>query len=225
MHGNRFPNETPEYRRARDELLDAERDLRRRIEAVAELRRRLPLGGEVKEDYAFETASPDVAPSAVPLSGLFASGQSTLLLYSFMYGPAMKQACPMCTSFLDGLEGNALHVRQRVSLAVVAKSPPERIREYARSRGWSRMPLFSSAGTTFNRDYFAEDGDGGQHSVLHTFVKRDGRVHHFTSTELAFERAAPGQNNRHIDLLWPLWNALDLTPEGRGSDWYPKLSY
>jgi len=30
---------------------------------------------------------------------------------------------------------------------------------------------------------------------------------------------------RHVDFMWPLWNILDRTPEGRGSDWGPRLEY
>ena len=43
----RFPNESAEYRRAREALLAEEIELRRHIERVAEQRRRLPSGGEV----------------------------------------------------------------------------------------------------------------------------------------------------------------------------------
>jgi predicted dithiol-disulfide oxidoreductase (DUF899 family) len=158
------------------------------------------------------------------LSELFGD-KDTLVLYSFMYGPAMPQACPMCTSMLDGLTGQAQHVNQRVSLAVVAKSPLERIRAYARERGWTGLRLLSSAGSTYNRDYFGEGPDGSQWPSLNVFVRRNGKIYHFYHTELLFAQAEPGQNNRHVDSIWPLWNVLDFTPEGRGTDWYPRLSY
>ena len=61
--------------------------------------------------------------------------------------------------------------------------------------------------------------------MLNVFVRRRGAIRHFYGTELLFAKADPGQNNRHVDMLWPLWNLLDFTPEGRGSDWYPKLQY
>jgi len=143
----RFPGESAGYRAARDELLAAERNLRQQIERVAELRRKLPLGGAVAEDYVFE----DGAGGLVKLSDLFSEGKDTLAPYSFMYGPAMKQACPMCTSFPDSLNGTAPHAAQRLNLAVVAKSPIERIREFARGRGWHHPRLLSSAGNTYNR--------------------------------------------------------------------------
>jgi predicted dithiol-disulfide oxidoreductase (DUF899 family) len=229
MHENRFPGETDEYRAARNALLEAERDLRGRVEKVAALRRRLPMGARLPEDYVFEEGegeSENVGSSRkVRLSELFAPSKETLVLYSFMYGPDMAKACPMCTCFLDGLHGNATHIMRRVNLAVVAKSPLRRLREFASTRAWKNLRLLSSAGTTFNRDYHGETPDGGQNSIIHVFVKRPDGVHHFYSSELTMLPAEPGQNPRHIDLMWPLWNVLDLTPEGRGTDWFPALSY
>ncbi len=223
-----FPGESPAYRAARTALLKTEEDLRRQVEAVAAARRRLPLGGPVPEDYVFEEGPRDYndrAPTrTVRLSQLFTPGKDTLVVYSFMFSQDMDHACPMCSSFLDGLDGNARHLEQRVNLAVVAKSPIERLRDFARARPWRNLRLLSSQKNAFNRDYHGDAEDGSQNSVIHTFVKRDGRVHHFYSSELAFAPSDPGQNPRHIDLMWPLWNVLDLTPEGRGADWYPKLS-
>ena len=225
----RFPGESASYRAARDELLAAERDLRKQVEQVAQLRRKLPLGGELPEDYAFEEGAADLADTtavvSVKLSDLFRKGIDTLALYNFMYGPEMKQACPMCTSFLDSLNGTAPHAGQRLNLAVVAKSPIGRIREFARGRGWHNLRLLSSARNTYNRDYHGETADGGQLPIFNVFVRRDGKIYHSYSTELVFAPPEPGQNERHIDMMWPLWNLLDLTPEGRGADWYPRLSY
>jgi predicted dithiol-disulfide oxidoreductase (DUF899 family) len=225
----RFPGESASYRAARDELLAAERDLRKQVEQVAQLRRKLPLGGELPEDYAFEEGAANLADItavvSVKLSDLFRKGIDTLALYNFMYGPEMKQACPMCTSFLDSLNGTAPHAGQRLNLAVVAKSPIGRIREFARGRGWHNLRLLSSARNTYNRDYHGETADGGQLPIFNVFVRRDGKIYHSYSTELVFAPPEPGQNERHIDMMWPLWNLLDLTPEGRGADWYPRLSY
>jgi predicted dithiol-disulfide oxidoreductase (DUF899 family) len=224
----RFPGETPEYRMARDTLLEAERELRRRLEQVAALRRGLPVGGEIREDYVFQAAPPEGSPQAaqpVRLSQLFAPGRDTLILYSFMYGPAMKQACTSCTSILDGLDGEAPHVSDRVSVAVVAKSPLARIRAFAQERGWRHLRLLSSAENSYNTDYHAENVEGAQLPALNVFVRREGRIHHYYSTELLYAPSEPGQDGRHVDLIWPLWNLFDLTPEGRGTDWYPRLSY
>ena len=214
-----FPNESARYRNARDELLKAELLLRRQVESVAALRRRLPVGGEVPENYVFTSENGEVR-----LSQLFERG-STLLAYGFMYGPKMKQPCPMCTAFLDALNGNAQHIAQRTHLVVIAKSPIERIMTYARSRGWNNLRLLSSADNSYNRDYHGEKEDGAQIPMMNVFVRRDAKTLHFYATEIVFAGADPGQNERHLDLMWPLWNVLDLTPEGRGGDWYPKINY
>ena len=228
FHSFRFPGEADSYRRARNELLQAEIDLRQRVEAVGALRRQLPLGGEIPKDYVFEEGPADLdAPPTilrVALSQLFQTGKDTLVLYSFMFGPAMKAACPMCTSIIDALNGTA-HAAQRLSLAVVAKSPLERIRSFARERGWSRVRLLSSAGNDYNRDYYGENAQGGQQPSLNVFVGRARKIYHSYHYELLLAPSDPGQNQRHVDMIWPLWNLLDLTPEGRGTDWYPSLNY
>lgn len=213
-----FPNESAAYRKARDKLLGAEKALRKEIEQVAALRRKLPAGGEVPEDYAF-----DAAPGRVRLSQLFERGD-TLVAYSFMYGPRMEKACPMCTSILDGLNGSAPHIAQNTNLVVIAKSPLARIEEHARARGWSGLKLLSSAENSYNRDYFGEDDKGQQWPMLNVFVRRGGKVRHFWGSELFYAKAEKGMHPRHVDLLWPLWNVLDLTPEGRGT-FFPKLEY
>src|SRR5947208_295435 len=104
-----FPNESPQYRTARNKLLNAEVALRRQTENVAAMRRALPEGGEVPEDYVFHDEK-----GAVRMSGLFQRGD-TLVAYSFMYGPQMERPCPMCTAVIDGLNGNAVHIGQRVN--------------------------------------------------------------------------------------------------------------
>ncbi len=223
-HEVRFPGESENYRAARNELLDAEIQLRSNIEAVAKMRRDLPLGGELAEDYVFDEAGGG-AERKVRFSELFAEGKDTLIIYSFMYGPKMVQPCVMCTSILDALEGEAPHVMQRTNLAVIAKSPIDRIMEFATSRGWRNMWLLSSAGNTYNHDYHAESPKGDQLPALNVFVRRAGAIHHFYNTELLYAPSEPGQDGRHVDLIWPLWNLFDLTPEGRGEKWYPRLSY
>jgi predicted dithiol-disulfide oxidoreductase (DUF899 family) len=229
LHSIRFPNESPGYREARDKLLQAEMALRRQIEDVATLRRQLPFGGEVPEDYIFEEGSPDLADSEtvrrVRMSELFASDKNTLLIYSYMFGPQMKSPCTSCTSILDALNGTAPHVRQRVNFVVVAKSPVQRIRELARGRGWNNLRLLSSEHNSYNRDYQGEDAKGNQTPSLNVFIRRGDAIYHFYNTELLFAPKEKGMDGRHVDLIWPLWNLLDLTPEGRGTDWYPKLSY
>jgi predicted dithiol-disulfide oxidoreductase (DUF899 family) len=222
LHDVRFPNESADYRAARDKLLEAEMALRRQIEAVATQRRALPPGGRVAEDYLFQEGD-NARP--VKLSELFGN-KSTLLLYSYMYGPAMARPCPSCTSILDGLDGQVQHIAQRVAIAAVARSPIARVRAVAQERGWHRLRLLSAAENSYQRDYHGEDAKGAQWPILNVFTKApDGTVRHAYATELAFAPREAGQDPRHVDALWPLWAALDLSPEGRGADTYPKLSY
>ena len=227
LHAVRFPCESAAYRQARDDLLLAEMTLRGQIEAVAAQRRALPVGGAVAEDYVFDEGAPGLdgagAVRRVRLSEIFEAGKPSLIAYSFMYGPDMKTACPMCTAMLDSLNGSAAHVAQRANLVVIAKSPIQRIRAFARERGWNRLRLLSSAGNSYNRDYHGETAAGSQIPALNVFARRGTTVHHYYNTELLFAANEAGQDPRHVDLIWPLWNLFDLIPEGRGADWRPKL--
>lgn len=223
VRDGRFPHESEEYRAARDELLEAERDLRSRIENVATQRRRLPTGGAVSQDYPFEALSPEGETIRVKLSKLFAPEKNSLIVYNFMYGPEMAEPCPMCTSLIDGLNATARHANDRINLVVVAKSPIERIMEFARSRRWDQLRFLSSIRNSYNRDYWGEDEAGNQMPMINVFVRRDDSIHHFWGSELLY--AQVNGQARHVDLIWPLWNLFDMTPEGRGTDWYPKLSY
>jgi predicted dithiol-disulfide oxidoreductase (DUF899 family) len=224
MENRYFPNESQEYRKARDELLASENALRQQTEDVAAMRRQLPLGGPIKEDYVFEKIDAGGNVAQVKLSQLFAPDKDSLFLYGFMFGPKVEQPCPMCTAIIDGLNGNAHHISQRANIAVVAKSPIDRVVEFARSRGWDNLRILSSANNTYHFDYQAEDEKGNQWPMANVFVRRDGAIHHFWGSELMFSEFVTG-NTRHVDTFWPLWNVLDLTPEGRGEDWYPALTY
>jgi len=238
-----FPGESPQYRAARDRLLEQEIELRRAMEAVASMRRELPPGGPVPEDYVFQGAGADGAPTDVRLSELFAPGKDSLAIYSFMFprdpgdkrpGPATGQTaqlplaegpCPSCVSFLDQLDGAAEHAGQHLNLAVVAKSPLPRVLTFAEERGWRRLRLLSSAANTYNRDYHAETAEGDQRPMLTVFHRDGDVIHHFWSSELFYAPWDAGQDPRHVGTLEPLWNLLDLTPEGRPTDWDEQLSY
>src|SRR5919197_896373 len=176
--GIRFPGESPEYRAARDRLLDQESELRSAMEAVAAARRELPPGGPVPEDYVFESGGADRSVIPVRLSELFAPGKNSLVLYSFMFprdpddqtpGPTTGQTallplaegpCPSCAALIDQLEGAADHLNQHVNLAVVAKTSLPRLLAFAEERGWRRLRVLSSATNTYNVDYHAETPDG-----------------------------------------------------------------
>ena len=221
-HTKQFPNESDDYRQARMAVLAAELELDAKIQELAAARRALPLGGEVPQDYVFEELR-DQQVSQVPMSTLFADGKGTLFIYSFMYGPKQEKPCPACTSLIDGLNGCAPHIQDRMNMVVVAKSPIERVRKWGDSRNWNRVRLLSSARNSYNQDYFGETPEGTQIPAINIFQAVDGKVFHFYSTEMLFVQRKG--DPRHADLLWPLWNLLDMTPKGRGEKWYPKLSY
>jgi predicted dithiol-disulfide oxidoreductase (DUF899 family) len=212
-----FPNESAAYRKARNALLAAEIELRRHIERVASQRRALPAGGEIQRD--FELVS-EHGPAR--LSELFGN-KSTLLVYSMMYGPQRKAPCPMCTSFLTSWNGTAVNLRQRVAMVVTARSSIERLIQYKAERGFGNLSLASDTSGEYTRTYVnPEDADVPGFSV---FSRRDGIIRHFYSGEMGGSMADPGQDPRGAPDLDPLWLMLDLTPEGRGTDWYPGLNY
>jgi predicted dithiol-disulfide oxidoreductase (DUF899 family) len=234
MQHLRFPNESMTYRAARNALLAEEMELRRQVERVAAHRRALPMGGEVREDYVFEGES-----GRTKLSQLFAPDKETLAIYSFMFGPERERPCPGCTHFLDALEGSTRHILQRINFVVVAKSPVSRLQAFARERGWRHLRLLSTAGNNYDRDYFGDStalsaamrdqqefkpGEEWDMPILNVFRRDGGTIRHFWGSELLYVPPEPGQEYRHNDLLDPLWNMLDVTPEGRG-DFHPRLEY
>jgi predicted dithiol-disulfide oxidoreductase (DUF899 family) len=209
-------------------------ELRRHIERVAVQRRALPQGGEVPEDYVFEGEA-----GRIRLSQLFAPDKDTLAIYSFMFGPERGRPCPGCTHFLDGLDGSAQHILRRVNFVVVAKSPVSRLLAFARERGWRQLRLLSTAGNNYDRDYFGDStalspamrdqqefrpNEEWDMPMLNVFRREGGAVRHFWGSELLYVPPEEGQEYRHNDLLDPVWNFFDVTPQGRG-DFQPKLEY
>lgn len=233
LHDVRYPGESDEYRRERDRLLEAEIELREAIERVAAQRRTLPLGGAVPDDYRFEAID---GGGEVRFSDLFSPGKNTLVIYSFMFPrspgdtragpvtgetarlPLAESPCPSCTSILDSLDGAAPHLEQVLNLAVIAKSAPERIGAFARERGWRNLRLLSSRQNSYNHDYHAETQDGNQLPMLNVFVRDGEELRHSWGTELMFARRDAHQESRHVDSIWPFWNMLDMTPEGRSGN-------
>jgi len=212
-----FPNESADYRRARQELLTEEIELRRRIERVAELRRALPAGGEVTKSYVFEGEN-----GKANFADLFGDKQ-TLAIYSYMFGPQRQALCPMCTSFMSTWEHKLPDIGQRIAFVFVARSPIARLIEAKKARGWTRHKVYSDTSGDYTRDYVsAEDADVPGYSV---FTRRDGIIRHFWSAEMSGATADPGQDPRGAPDFDPLWTMLDTTPGGRGTDWYPKLTY
>jgi len=219
-HDLTFPNEDSHYRAARDALLTEELELRRQAEKVAALRRALPLGGALKEDYVFQNLSGgDTRPSE-----LFSDKSPDLLIHGFMYEPG-GDACPICTSFMDSVNGAVLHMEQYFNFAVTVKAAAEELKPHADSRNWSNLTLLSSGKTTFNFDYKAEDDDGRQGMMLNAFRKTDDGIFHTWAFELFSALRDRGRDPRHPDRIAPLWSIFDVTLDGRPSDWFPAYRY
>ena len=202
----KYPNESREYREARDALLEAERELVEKVKALAKKRRELPTGGRLKEDYAFQWANDGKVGETVKISELFGD-KNTLLLYSFMYGPGWDNPCPSCTSLVDGFDRSAYQVSQNAAFVAIAKAPAEMINAWAKKRGWSQISLVSGAESPYQADYKCQgETDDMQWPVMHVFTKQDRDIYHFWGTELS---------GNHVDTVWPYWNLMDFTPEGR----------
>jgi predicted dithiol-disulfide oxidoreductase (DUF899 family) len=214
----RIVNEGGDYRAARTALLAEEIELRRHIERVAEMRRALPPGAEVK-NYRFVGEN-----GPTDLAGMFGDKQ-TLVVYTYMDGPQREKPCPMCTSLLSSWDGEAQDIMQNVALAVTARSPIERLVAFKNERGWRDLKLYSDPSEEFSRDFHAIGENGGDEPGLHVFTRRDGKLRHFWSGEMDGSTADLGQDPRGAPDLMPLWTVLDCTPEGRRPDWYPKLNY
>jgi predicted dithiol-disulfide oxidoreductase (DUF899 family) len=222
----RLANESADYVAKREELRLAEIELMRHQEQVAEMRRRLP-PGPVVEDYVFQEGPRDLDAGDAPitttrLSELFSAADRPLVIYHLMYGKLQTSPCPMCTLWIDGLNGVAHHLAQNVDFAIVAAADPSALRQHARNRGWRRVRLLSAGTSTFKFDLGSEDEAGWQDSTVSVFTRDDdGRIRHRYSAHPRMDDAIA---ERGIDLLAPVWQVLDLTPEGR-DDWYPELTY
>jgi predicted dithiol-disulfide oxidoreductase (DUF899 family) len=232
--GIRFPNETTEYRAARNRLLQRELELRRQMEEVAAELRRLPDGGEVPEDYVFQRMGAGGAPEAVRMSELF-RGLDTLMIYHYMFPrhsqderpgpptgpmaavPLAEGPCPSCTALIDMWEGTMPHFEGLGgNLVIVARAPIEQVAAFAGDRGWKNTTLLSAAGSQFRKDYGGDDADGEPVPIM-TVFKRDaaGRIRLHWASELIYEPPDPGQDMRHLGTVEPLWTLFDLTPRGR----------
>jgi predicted dithiol-disulfide oxidoreductase (DUF899 family) len=208
--------ESDEYRAARAELQTAEVELREARRRAAALRRALPHDTEV-EDYVFEEAP----GREVHLSELFTGPERSLIVYQFMYGGAQTSPCPMCSMWIDGLNGVARHVAQRADLVVVAQAAIGDLEAWGEHRGWSGLRLLSSAPSSFKTDLGMQAENGEQFPGLSVFTRaRDGSLRHvYTRDPNVVAREEGG-----MDQWCVVWNLFDLVPEGRG-DWYPSLEY
>jgi predicted dithiol-disulfide oxidoreductase (DUF899 family) len=217
---SRFTAETPDYAEARKALLAEEIEVRRHLSKLAEQRRRLPPGPVVQKDYRFKDENGD----EVGLADLFGD-HDTLVTYFWMFGPQRERPCPMCTNFLGGANGNGADVKQRVAFKIIGRSPVDRQRAFAIERGWRDLDFVQTVGDDYARDLGLLDGKGYESPGFTVYQKIRNEVRVFYNAEMPAEAADPGQDPRGAVDIAPLWNILDMTPDGRGTDWYPKLNY
>jgi predicted dithiol-disulfide oxidoreductase (DUF899 family) len=238
------PNASEAYRAARTALLAEEVELRRHTERVAEMRRALPPGPRIREDYVFTGLGAGGKPVEVKLSELFRPGTNSLVVYCYMFPrhksdtrdpaktgaiaslPVKDQPCPSCTGLLDQLNSAALHFEAGGgNFAVVANTSLENLLKVGRDRGWANLRLLSSAGTRFKRDYHAEDEDGQQLPMTLVFKRgADGTISLFWASDLVWADSDPGQDPRAAGTIEPFWNLFDLIPGGR-PDFIEQMQY
>ena len=215
-----IPNESSDYRTARDTLFSEEIKLRRQAEKVEALRRSLPSGGALKEDYVFQNLSGE----DVRLSELFSDKSPNLLIYTFMFKPG-GEACRVCTSLLDGFNGSAPHIKQNLNFAVVAKASVQEVKSWAETRKWSNLNMLSSGNNTYNHDYNAEDTEENQLMMMNVFRQSEDGIFHSWAYENMFMPKGDEPNPRQRDRIWPLWSVFDIALDDMPGDWFPAYKY
>ncbi|MFZ4284952.1 DUF899 family protein [Variovorax sp. HJSM1_2] len=215
-----FPGASAEYQAAREALLAEEIEFRRHMTRVVEQRRALPPGPIISKNYRFK----DEQAFEVGLLDLFGDKQ-TLVSYFWMYGPQRERPCPMCTNWLGAVNGNAADIKQRVALKILGRSPVERQYAFAQQRGWRDLNFVQTVGDDYALDLGILRPDGSEYPALTVFQRDGDQVRLFWASEMTQDMADPGQDPRDAPDIASLWSMLDLTPEGRGTDWYPKLHY
>lgn len=215
-----FPGESDAYREARRALLAEEIEFRRHMTRLVDQRRALPPGPVIAKDYRFK----DENGFEVGLADLFGD-KDTLVTYFWMYGPQRERPCPMCTNWLGAVNGNAADIKQRVALKILGRSPVDRQFLFAQERGWRDLNFIQTVGDDYARDLGLINDDGSENPALAVFRRDGDAVRLFWASEMTMEMADPGQDPRDAPDIASLWSILDLTPDGRPADWYPKLNY
>ena len=215
-----FPGESDEYRKARQALLAEEIEFRRHMTRVVEQRRALPPGPVIQKNYRFK----DENAFEVGLVDLFGD-KDTLVTYFWMYGPQRERPCPMCTNWLGAVNGNAADIKQRVALKILGRSSVDRQFQFAQERGWRHLNFVQTVGDDYAKDLGLINEDGSENPALVVYRRDGDKVRLFWASEMRREMADPGQDPRDAPDIASLWSILDLTPAGRGTDWYPKLNY
>ena len=215
-----FPGQTEEYRKAREALLAEEIEFRRHLTRLTEQRMALPPGPVIEKNYRFKDAN----GAELGLIDLFGA-HDTLVAYFWMFGPQRERPCPMCTNWLGSVNGNAADIKQRVALKIFGRSPVARQLAFAAERGWQDLDFVQTVGDDYANDLGLIAENGGESPALTVFKREGDKVRLFWASEMAMAMADPGQDPRDAPDIAALWSILDLTPGGRGTDWYPKLSY
>jgi len=215
-----FHGASAEYLKAREALLAEEIEFRRHMSRLVEQRRVLPPGPVIEKNYRFK----DENGAEIGLIDLFGK-HDTLVSYFWMFGPQRERPCPMCTNWLGAVNGNGADIKQRVAFKVLGRSPVPRQIAFAQERGWKDLDFVQTVGDDYAKDIGALKDDGSEWAAIIVF-KRDGnKVRLFWSAGMTPEMADPGEDPRQAPDVAALWSILDITPGGRGKDWYPKLSY
>lgn len=215
-----FPNESPDYAAARNALLAEEIAFRRHEVRLAAQRRALPPGPVIDKGWAFI----DDQGQQATLADLFGD-KDTLVTYFWMFGPERERPCPMCTNVLGSLNGNAIDIKQRVALKILSRSPVSRQYAFAQERGWRDLEFVQTVGDDYAKDLRLLADDGSDMAAQVVYRKDGDKIRVFWAAEAGFDSADPGEDARLAPDWGVLWTVLDLTPEGRGTDWYPRLSY
>lgn len=215
-----FPGASAEYEAARRTLLAEEIEFRRHMTRLVAQRQALPPGPVIEKDYRFR----DGEGFEVGLAELFGE-KSTLVTYFWMYGPQRERPCAMCTNWLGAVNGNAADIKQRVALKILGRSPVERQFLFAQERGWRDLDFVQTVGDDYAHDLGLLTEEGDEYPALVVFLRDGEQVRLFWASEMTKEMADPGQDPRDAPDIASLWSILDLTPEGRGTDWYPRLRY
>jgi predicted dithiol-disulfide oxidoreductase (DUF899 family) len=226
-----------EWLAARLELLEAEKELTRRSDELAQARRDLPWV-RIDKEYRFDTDE-----GTASLADLF-GGRSQLLVYHFMFAPEYTAGCPSCSAIADGFDGSVVHLANHdVAFYAISRAPLAALQAYKRRMAWS-FPWASSFDSDFNYDFHVahtkEEWDSG--AVEYNFRTVDFRpaeeipaLAEFASrvgTDFAtYRREGPGMSafalesgvvyhtysayERGIDSLWGMYQWLDRAPKGR----------
>ena len=213
-----LPNESAEYLSKREELRLAEIDLMNLRERIATLRRQLPPGAILK-DYAFiegpaSLDEGDSPASTVRLSELFTAPESAGDLSNDVR-KKQTSPCPMCTSWLDAFNGVAHHLAQSINLAVAVAADLPALRSHARKRGWDKLRLLSAGESTFKYDLGSEDREEAR--TRRFLSSRSTSKEQCITFTVFIRRLADNIDTRGTDEYNPIWNVLDLTPQGRGT--------